>query len=142
MYIHIMLDSLCLCMNLRSAAQSLTRAYDAALAPAGVNANQFSLMNLIRTADTPSVKRLSEAADLDHSTLVRNLKVLEKRGLVEMRAGTDARTRVIKLTGDGRATLRLATPLWQGVQDDFMSKLGEGNRSDLKKMLSALTAAN
>jgi DNA-binding MarR family transcriptional regulator len=129
-------------MSLRSAAQSLTRTYDAALSPAGVNANQFSLMNLIRTAEDPSVRALADISDLDHSTLVRNLKVLEKRGLVAMRAGKDARTRVVELTRDGRATLRTATPLWQGVQNDFLEKLGEDKRADLKNMLSALTAGS
>jgi len=127
-------------MSLRSAAQNLTRAYDAALAPAGVNANQFSLMNLIRTAEDPSVKALADISDLDHSTLVRNLKVLEKRGLVAMRSGEDARTRVVELTRDGRATVREAAPLWESVQNDFLDKLGAEKRSDLKNMLSALTA--
>ena len=131
---------ICLCMNLRSAAQQLTRTYDAALAPAGITANQFSLMNLIRTADQPTVKDLAESSDLDRSTLARNLRVLEKHSLIVMQVGSDARTRVMELTSTGRATLRRATPLWQAVQDDMVGKLGQQKRTELQGLLSEITA--
>ena len=130
---------ICLCMNLRSAAQQLTRTYDAALAPAGITANQFSLMNLIRTADQPTVKDLAESSDLDRSTLARNLRVLEKHSLIVMQVGSDARTRVMELTRTGRATLRRATPLWQAVQDDMVGKLGQQKRKELQGLLSEIT---
>ena len=132
----------CFCMNLRSAAQQLTRVYDEALAPAGVSANQFSLMNLIRTAENPTMKDLAEASDLDRSTLGRNLRVLEKRSLVAMQVGSDARTRVIALTGEGRAALRRATPLWQQLQDDLGGRLGQKKRSQFRQLLTELTADN
>ena len=134
-----MSHELCLCMNLRSAAQQLTRDYDAALAPAGITANQFSLMNMIRTGDSPNVKELAEASGLDRSTLGRNLRVLEKQQLVSILSGADARTREIRLTKHGRQALRHATPLWHGVQDAFVARLGEEKRSQLKTLLTELT---
>ena len=136
-----MSQELCFCMNLRSAAQQLTRTYDEALAPAGISANQFSLMNLVRTTDSPKVKDLALASGLDRSTLGRNLKVLEKQGLLEMRRGSDARTREIGLTSAGRQALRRATPLWQSLQDDLQQRLGQGGRSRLQALLGELTAA-
>ena len=130
----------CLCMNLRSAAQQLTRAYDSALSPAGITANQFSLMNLIRTGDDPTMKDLARASDLDRSTLGRNLRVLEKQKLIAMRVGEDARTRVISLTREGRQAVRTAAPLWQQIQDDLIERLGTRKRSHLRQLLTELTA--
>ena len=132
----------CLCMNLRSAAQQLTRHYDAALAPAGITANQFSLMNLVRTSDAPTMKDLAELSGLDRSTLGRNLRVLEKQGLITMQVGADARTRVIALTQSGRQALRRGTPLWLEVQDTFTDRLGAEKRVQLKQLLNELAACN
>ena len=130
----------CLCMNLRSAAQKLSRRYDAALAPAGITANQFSLMNHIRTGDKPNMKQLAQASGLDRSTLGRNLRVLERQGLISIGVGTDARSRQISLTQDGRRTLRRAAPLWSDVQDTLVARLGQGRRQELRGLLDELTA--
>ena len=135
-----MSNEACLCMNLRSAAQQLTRTYDAVLAPAGVSANQFSLLNYIRTEDSPTMKVLAEASGLDRSTLGRNLRVLEKQGLIAMQVGADARTREITLTKEGRQAIRRAAPLWQSVQDTLVDRLGQGRRAELRSLLDELTA--
>lgn len=129
----------CLCMNLRSAAQQLTKTYDAVLAPSGLTANQFSLMNYIRTLEVPTMRYLAESSGLDRSTLGRNLRVLEKQGLVTLGVGTDARTREIRITKAGRDSMRRATPLWEGVQDTLAARLGQQNRAQLKALLNELT---
>ncbi len=131
----------CLCMNLRSAALQLSRSYDEALAPAGVSANQFSLLNYVRTLDAPTVKALAEASGLDRSTLGRNLRVLEKQELVFMQAGSDARTREVALTPAGRQAVRKAAPLWQSIQDGLLDRLGDERRAQLKELLQELTSA-
>lgn len=130
----------CLCMNLRAAAQSLTRTYDAALAPAGVTANQFSLMNHIRTGDAPNIQALATASGLDRSTLGRNLRVLEREGLISMAIGSDARSREIALTPEGRRTIRRAAPLWSDVQETLSARLGNTRRAELRVLLEELTA--
>ena len=131
----------CLCMNLRTAAQALSRSYDAVLAPAGISANQFSLLNYIRSLNTPTVKALAEASGLDRSTLGRNLRVLEKQDYISLGVGEDARTRVIALTPAGRKAVRQAAPLWQSIQDDLVGRLGLKKREQLRELLTELTAA-
>ncbi len=129
----------CLCMELRSAARQLTRTYDEVLAPAGVTANQFSLINHIRTGDTPNMKKLAQLSGLDRSTLGRNLQVMERQGLIDIGAGSDARSRQISLTADGRRALQRAAPLWNSVQDTLVSRLGQERRAELKVLLQELT---
>ena len=45
----------CLCIDLRSAAQTLTQSYDEAMAASGLSVTQFSQLNLIRTLDGPTL---------------------------------------------------------------------------------------
>ena len=51
---------------------------------------------------------------MDRTTLTANLKPLERRGLVRIKADeADRRGRRLALTAEGRALLAEATPLWK-----------------------------
>jgi len=130
----------CLCIELRTAAQRLTQAYDQAMAPAGISVTQFSQMHLIRTLEGPTLTELAAASQLDRSTLGRNIRVLEKLGLVTMKAGEDARTRTIHLTRKGLNAFKRAVPLWHSVQSRLLERLGLNGRAKLDELLDTLTA--
>ena len=130
----------CLCIDLRSAAQRLTQAYDQALLPAGITVTQFSQLHLIRTLEGPTLTQLSDASQLDRSTLGRNIRVLEKQGLVRTQPGADARTRTVHLTSEGDRTFQRAVPLWYGAQSELLNRLGNDGRNQLDDLLTTLTA--
>ena len=129
----------CLCIDLRSAAQTLTQSYDEAMAASGLSVTQFSQLNLIRTLDGPTLTQLAQASNLERSTLGRNLKVLEKMGLVATKAGTDARSKTIHLTRKGQGALKRAVPLWYAAQNELVDRLGLDGRAQLEQLLEALT---
>ncbi len=129
----------CLCIDLRSAAQKLTQIYDEAMAPSGISVTQFSQLHLIKTLNGPSLKALSEASQQDRSTLGRNVRVLEKMGLVKMKVGTDARVRTIHLTRKGNNAFIKAAPLWRRVQSELVSKVGQEGREQLDQLLAVIT---
>ena len=129
----------CLCIDLRTAAQQLTRIYDGVMAPSGITVTQFSLMHLIQRLDGPSVKELAEASQLERSTLGRNVRVLEKLGLVDMKTGEDARTRTIYLSRKWLKSLQRALPLWQSAQSQLLERLGLEGRQQLEETLKILT---
>lgn len=133
-----MTDS-CLCIDLRGAAQKLTQIYDEAMAPSGISVTQFSQLHLIKTLDGPSLKVLSEASQQDRSTLGRNVRVLEKMGLVTMKVGADARVRTIHLTRKGNNAFKRALPLWYQVQSELVSRVGIEGRSQLDELLAVIT---
>ena len=130
----------CLCIEVRTAAQKLTRLYDDALTDAGITVTQLSQLNTIRTLDAPTVKRLAEATQLDRSTLGRNLKLMERQGLVSMTPGADARTRVVRLTPRGTEALKRGGPEWYKVQSRLLEKLGPEKRTLLQQLLNELTS--
>ena len=78
----------CYCIALRAAARKATSIYDTALEPTGVNIAQFSLLRSIKRATAVSLTELGRMTDLDRSTVGRNVKVLERMGLVRV-AGID-----------------------------------------------------
>ena len=133
-------DLACICIELRNAANALTRLYDAQLAPAGISITQLSQLNHIREQGTPTLKDLAAITGLDRSTLGRNMRLLEEQGLVSLSPGEDARTKVVSLTRKGRAALRQAAPLWWETQNRLIEKLGREKRAQLSELLTELTA--
>ena len=129
----------CVCMDLRSAARRLTEIYDSALAPSGITTPQFSQLHQIQALGTPTFKALSEASGLDRSTLGRNIRVLEKLGLVDIAVGEDARTRTIGVTKKGQTAFRKAVPLWKGIQGEMKDSIGSEGRGQLTQLLGKLT---
>ena len=99
------LMSVCYCASLRAAARKATALYDARLAPAGLNIAQFALLRKIERAQSVSLTELGRLAALDRSTVGRNVKVLERIGLVRISAADDHREAAVTLTSAGAETL-------------------------------------
>lgn len=98
-------------------------------------------MRAIARAGRPSLTALADASGLDASTLGRNVRVLEKAGLVRFGPGADRRTRLIELSDAGADRLARAATLWDTAQADVEARLGAGGRDRLFAMLAAVEAA-
>lgn len=132
----------CLCFNLRKAARAVTQLYDAALEPAGLRATQFSLLAALDRRDAVTITDLARAMVMDRTTLTRNLRPLEKQGLVAIAPGNDRRTREVSLTRRGRQTLTRATPRWRHAQTGMLDALGDRRaRRLLGELSGAIDAA-
>ncbi|MGL4415205.1 MarR family winged helix-turn-helix transcriptional regulator [Roseinatronobacter monicus] len=134
----------CLCFRARRAARAITRAYDAALRPTGLQATQVTLMNAIALGPDGAqpMGRLSEGLALELSTLTRNLRALEKAGLVEIgRSEADRRVRVARLTEAGAAKLSDALPHWKQAHGEIVAALGRDTAAALHAALDATSQA-
>ena len=131
----------CACFNIRKAARAVTQLYDATLEPSGLRATQFTLLMVLHGTGAVTMTRLSSRMVMDRTTLTRNLGLLEKQGLVEAAAGTDRRTREIRLTARGREVLAEALPLWRRAQARVVGGLGQGHWERLLPALAAAVAA-
>jgi DNA-binding MarR family transcriptional regulator len=114
----------CACRNLRRAARAVTQLYDDTLRPSGLRITQFTLLVAVAISEPVPITRLADALDLDRTTLARDLKPLTERGLLEVTAGTDRRTRMVRLTGQGREAIARAYPLWQQAQAQIVQGSG------------------
>lgn len=76
---------------------------------------------------------------MDRTTLTAALKPLERRGLVEISPDpADRRSRVLKLTREGRKLLARALPTWQKTHEELEGLMPEGAPDQLRKNLSFL----
>ena len=132
------MDNACVCISIRKASRKLTARYDADLAPIGINLAQFSLLRNIKRHGPVSLTTLSDIVELDRSTLGRNVRVLERMGLVAIAAGKDQREATLTLTDDGKSTIATATPLWERTQTAIQTKLGADGVAQLNALLGAL----
>ncbi|WP_349571888.1 MarR family winged helix-turn-helix transcriptional regulator [Azotobacter salinestris] len=133
-----MLPTPCLCTKLRRATRSVSRLYDDALAGVGVNAAQYALLRHLERLGRPSITELAEAMGLDRSTLGRNLRVLEGKGLLVLGGGEDQRSRLVCLTVAGRTCLDEAKAAWVRVQEQLGQRLGPEKRATLLALLDEL----
>lgn len=115
----------CACVNIRKASRVVTQLYDEALQPSGLLANQFTLLVALSLVDSATMTRLAQDLVMDRTTLTRNVKPLEKQGLISITPGEDQRTRMLSLTDAGRTTLAKALPLWEQVQTRVVGELGQ-----------------
>ncbi|WP_209426536.1 MarR family winged helix-turn-helix transcriptional regulator [Pararhodobacter sp. SW119] len=134
----------CLCFRSRRTARAITRLYDAALRPTGLQATQLTLLGAIALGDDGAqpMGRLSDILALEISTLTRNLRAIEAAGLVTIgRSPTDRRVRVARLTDAGRTRLETALPHWNRAHEALLRTLGEAGAEDLHKALDTASRA-
>ena len=130
----------CVCATARMAARSLTRVYDRALEPAGIRTSQFSILARLLEEGPLSVTHLAGRLAMDRTTLARDLRPLERRGLVAVSVGVDRRVRMAELTGEGHRLVDEVRPLWKDVQRDVRAQLGRDRVARLMEELRAATA--
>ena len=130
----------CLCLHLQRAARAVARRFDAALRPLGLTSGQFSLLMSLNRPEPASIGDVSTLLAMDRTTLTANLKPLERRGLVTVRADdADKRTRRLTLTPAGRALLSAAVPVWRRTHSEIGPLLAEPTPDRLRTDLRALS---
>lgn len=111
-------------MRLRRISQKITDLYDDILSPAGVSANQFSLLANISRMEGCGTGELARRVRLEKSTLVRTLQPLLRDGLIVDNSSAGNRKRQLCVTPAGHEVLEKAVPLWNKAQAEVVSKLG------------------
>ena len=134
----------CLAFRVRRVSRVLTRLYDEALRPLGIQATQLTLLNAVVLCDEASngegaaMGRLAEVLAMDLTTLSRNLRPLEKSRLVEIaRLPADRRVRVARVTRSGRQLIENALPLWRHAHARVVEALGDQEAEELKTAFDA-----
>lgn len=130
----------CVCYNIRKAARLVTQLYDTMLEPSGLLGTQFVMLAVIGRMGAATITRLGQAMGMDRTTVTRNLKPLERQGFIEMDAGLDRRTHIVRLTEQGRQAIKDALPCWQQAQAAVISRFGQDRTTALLTELQALEA--
>jgi DNA-binding MarR family transcriptional regulator len=115
----------CVLFNLRKASRAITQLYEEIMKPSGLLPTQFTVLVAIRYRGPIVISGLAEVLAMDRTTLTRNLKPLEREGLVAVVSGRhDRRSREVSLSDKGLKQLEQALPLWQEAQNRIEQALG------------------
>jgi DNA-binding MarR family transcriptional regulator len=132
----LLAELVCTETSLRRAARRLGRLYDEAVAPAGINATQVSLLAQIagdRRTEGPTLQDLAERLAIQISALTHALRPLVRDGLVEVhRDADDKRIKHGVLTPSGRTRLQDALQLWAAANRRVEGVLGSALAEDLR----------
>ena len=114
----------CVCFNLRWVTRAVTQFFDAELRRHGLRPTQTPVLAALAAQPGWSMEELSDWLGMERTTLVRNLRPLERDGLLEISgAGRGGRVRV-RLSEKGRKRLGRATPAWRAAQEAVIKTLG------------------
>jgi DNA-binding MarR family transcriptional regulator len=129
----------CLGFNLRKADRAVMQIYDDEIRSLGLRSTQFGLLMVARVMEPVALSQLSDHLGIDRTTLSRNLKPLEKRGLVRVVSGEDRRERKLSLTAEGHRLLVKAHSAWTRAQARLAKVIGKTELDRLVGQLQKVT---
>ena len=136
----------CVCFNLRRVARVVTQFYDAEMRRHGIRPTQGTVLAVLRSKDTWNMAELSDRLGMDRTTLVRNLRPLQREGLVQAVGGGRGNRVELTITAKGRKQIEKLTPAWKSAQSAAVKTLGEQRwsaiLSDLETAALALSKSN
>jgi DNA-binding MarR family transcriptional regulator len=110
----------------------------------GIHATQLTVLNAVALggpAGAP-MRRLTELLAMDQTTLSRNLRPLERAGLVRIEgSASDRRVRLVSLSPAGERMVAQALPLWKGAHARVVSVLGGAAAAELGQAFDTAVAA-
>ena len=134
---------ICNCLALRQAARHVTQFYDAFLLPAGLRTSQFSILAKLRWLGPLTITALAAAMVMDRTTLSRNIRPLQREGLVAVASGhRDHRSKQVRLTETGLKQFGAAIGAWSEAQERFDAVFGAGRAAGLRNLLHIVSVTD
>lgn len=106
------INARCCCFNIRKVMRAVTQFFDRFLEPANIRSTQFTLLVAFFSINAKTLTEIAENLVMDRTTLTRNLKPLEKLGLITTIQPLDKRSKAYVLTDKGKEIVNKAVPLW------------------------------
>lgn len=134
----------CPAMRARQASRALGKIFDEALRPLGLQLSQLPLLCAAAMAGEAgaSIGALARGIVIDPTTLTRNVRPLEKAGLLRVaRSPQDKRTRMVFLTRSGERMIERTFPAWQRALEESKATFGERRIEEVRAQLGRIVAA-
>ncbi len=114
----------CVCFNLRRVTRAVTQFYDAQVRRHGIRPTQTPILGALHGWNGLGMAELSDWLGMDRTTLVRNLRPLQREGLVKTTGGGRGGRVELAITDKGRRTLAKLHPAWRAAQEKAIGTLG------------------
>ena len=121
----------CTCFNLRRVTRVITQCFDAELRKYGIRVTQTPILSALQARSGWSMAELSDWLGMERTTLVRNLRPLQREGLIKTSGSGRGGHVELAITAKGRATFSKMLPGWRSAQQKVVATLGEKRWSAL-----------
>jgi DNA-binding MarR family transcriptional regulator len=119
----------CVCFNLRWVTRVVTQFYDAEMRRHGIRPTQGSILVSLNSKDSWNMAELSDWLGMERTTLVRNLRPLQRDGFVTASGGGRGNRVELTITTKGQNQVEKLTPAWKAAQSAVVKTLGENRWS-------------
>ena len=131
----------CVCFNLRRVTRKVTQFFDAEMRRHGIRPTQGTLLRALVAKENWSMTELSDWLGMDRTTLVRNLRPLQRDRLVEAAGGGRGGRVELSITSKGRKKIRECLPAWRSAQSAAVKTLGQQRWSSILSDLESAALA-
>jgi len=121
----------CTCFTVRRISRAITQFFDAELGRHGVRPTQTPILGALQAKNGWSMAELSEWLGMERTTLLRNLRPLQRDGLVQAKGGGQGGPVKLEITKKGRTALAKVFPAWHSAQDKVVAILGQERWSSI-----------
>lgn len=129
----------CTCFNVRRVSRAITQFFDAGVRQHGLRPTQTPILRALQAKNGWSMAELSEWLGLERTTLLRNLRPLQRDGLVRAKGGGRGGHAELEITEKGRKILAKLLPAWRSAQDKVVATLGQERWSAIIRDLEEVT---
>lgn len=131
----------CVCFNLRWVSRALSHFFVSELNHHGLLPTQTPILGLLAARPEASMAEVSDWLGMDRTTLVRNLRPLERDGLVKATGKGRGHKVSLTLTPKGKAALGKFIPDWRAAQGKIVKTLGAKRWTEILTDLERATKA-
>lgn len=114
----------CVCFNLRWVTRGVTQFFDAEMRRHGVRPTQTPILGALAARADWNMEKLSDWLGMERTTLVRNLRPLERDGLIRVTGGGRGGRVELAITDKGRKAMAKIYPVWRAAQAKVIETLG------------------
>ena len=131
----------CNCLALRQATRHVTQFYDQFISPLGLRATQYSILARLARRGAITINALAAELVMDRTTLGRNIRPLQRDGLIAVGPGkSDRRSKEVRLTRAGVERFQAAQKGWTKAQVEFERTFGTKRAKALRTLLEEVTS--
>jgi DNA-binding MarR family transcriptional regulator len=126
----------CACFNIRRISRLITQCFDAEGRRFGLRPTQTPILRSLQAKPEWGMAELSDWLGMERTTLLRNLRPLQRDGLVRVRDGVPGGHVKLEITEKGRKALAKMLPAWRSAQAKVVATLGKERWSTIIRDLA------
>jgi DNA-binding MarR family transcriptional regulator len=115
----------CICFNLRWVTRVVTQFFDAELRRHGIRPTQTPILGVLQARGGLSMSELCDWLAMERTTLLRNLRPLQRDGLVRITGSGRGSKGEVAITEKGRRMFARMLPAWRAAQEQAVKTLGK-----------------